>query len=1722
MKKSKFLYVSLASLTLAPYVSGVGLAANSLTAHAEEKTEATVSSETETVNSTQESSQTEMSTEKSEASSEKATETTEEATTTSTESKSSSKEANQKDAEVKPAWSTAFQDGQMGSWTDVVGGNKRTLQDGALDFIRETSKGNNSVSLLQDSPEQADGEVEAAFKIKNGEGRVGVIVRGVDADHWVFVGFNTGKWLIEVPGAWKDDITGPAIAADTLYILKVRYEGEKITIWLNGEKFYEDTPTLAGGKKIQTQAGHVGVRNWYDTKTISYNYFKNGAVGSIPEIVPEIIQVDPVHVFTEIGEEPSLPTQVNTVYNTGEQKKADVTWEQIPAENLEKEGTFTVKGQVAGTEIQAVATVDVVGEGEQEAGDVIGTKELKAVLDPTFPRVIRYQDGEGNKLFSGQSEKINKVAVNGKNYEATATKEKTNENDTKAVYHVNVEELGLTFDTEFTVEDNQVFHMKLTNIKEGAQLINTISIPNQGLVSVASTEKGAAFAGAKMNTGTNANNGNKNGDTFQNLNHYSTEGTDPYMYAFLSKDKGAASIWTNAYGDQTVDNSDSSRLYKQTAKTDRGYVTSLWSGAWTIRPFGAPANYKTTDTPELKIKFSADLNDDKQVDWQDAAIGFRDIMNNPVGAEKVPELVNQRIPFNFASQATNPFLDTLDETKRIYNLTDGLGQMVLLKGYQNEGHDSAHPDYGPVGKRPGGEADMNALVNKGHDLNAIFGVHINATESYPEAKSFNEELVNVDQDRWDWLDPSYAINQRNDALSGNRGKRLDELKQNVPNLDYIYLDVWGNQGEAGWMSREMAKEVNDRGWILANEFPNAMEYSSIWNHWSAEKAYGGTSTKGFNSNIVRFIRNHQKDTWVISDNPLLGGAEFEAHEGWVGKTDFNSYEEVTFRTNIPTKFLQHYQITNWDTTTAKSGQIYGTIKLGNEKGKVVVTQNEGEERTITLDGHEVLKGDSYLIPWNIEGENKAYHWNENGGTTTWDLPSALQDKNNLHVYQLTDQGRIDLGGATVSGNQVTIEAKAKTPYVIAEGAEVKQVEFGIDTPFKDPGFNGKDTLQNWDVLAGKPQVTRNPNGDYVLEPGNDALEMTQTLKKLEAGDYSFYVNTESHGRKVKARIQVNNKLYVREFENSMVQNYIQADVNHTSTAYPQYMQKLRLDFTVPEDATVKVSLLADKGEETARFDDLRIVSRNTEVQNLKKNLVITQDFEDEQAIGLFPFVKAQAGGVEDPRVHLSELHDPYTQYGWNGNKVSDVLEGKWSLKAHKQGAGMMLQTTPQNVAFEPNVKYTVSFDYQTDGADNFYVGSLDQEFTAGNDENIQKVNWSKDSISSTAADGKTKHFSMDVTGAESGKTTVGIYTNGGAYDLIIDNFKVEREATHDVKQLEKAIAEAKDSMKDQPNIARLRLFAATPKKIYTEESLAVLSQQLQDAEKVAKDTDASQLEIDEATKTLNESIEMLVVEGTENDTSELTKLIDQAKDVTPSEGHIFTAESLEKLQKALEKAQAVLGNEAATQEEINQATTDLAAAIDGLEETAITTDVDTKDLQAALKKAKESKPQTGYQYTAATQKALSAAIAKAEKVLADSQATQAAVDEATTALEKAVAELKEEKIKDSSEESTSSTDDSTGTTDSSSNSTDDSTSGTKDSTEATSDSQKNGAGSNGSNNQSNHQNQQNSTNVTVKQEQKGLLPHTGENRSISALIAGIGLALLGIAGLIFYRKKSTK
>lgn len=79
----------------------------------------------------------------------------------------------------------------------------------------------------------------------------------------------------------------------------------------------------------------------------------------------------------------------------------------------------------------------------------------------------------------------------------------------------------------------------------------------------------------------------------------------------------------------------------------------------------------------------------------------------------------------------------------------------------------------------------------------------------------------------------------------------------------------------------------------------------------------------------------------------------------------------------------------------------------------------------------------YLLPWTDSDtkETKLYHYNLEGGTSTWNVPDGFTG--NLTMYELSDQGRGEAIAVPVSNGQITLEAKAKTAYVIVtDGKEM--------------------------------------------------------------------------------------------------------------------------------------------------------------------------------------------------------------------------------------------------------------------------------------------------------------------------------------------------------------------------------------------------------------------------------------------------------------------------------------------------------------------------------------------------------------------------------------------------------------------------------------------------------------------------------------------------------------
>src|SRR5699024_8971823 len=68
----------------------------------------------------------------------------------------------------------------------------------------------------------------------------------------------------------------------------------------------------------------------------------------------------------------------------------------------------------------------------------------------------------------------------------------------------------------------------------------------------------------------------------------------------------------------------------------------------------------SSNNPVIKVAVAEDVNEDNKVDWQDAAIAYRDIMQDIQGWQDVNNLVGTRIVMNFGSQAPQPFLKSLD------------------------------------------------------------------------------------------------------------------------------------------------------------------------------------------------------------------------------------------------------------------------------------------------------------------------------------------------------------------------------------------------------------------------------------------------------------------------------------------------------------------------------------------------------------------------------------------------------------------------------------------------------------------------------------------------------------------------------------------------------------------------------------------------------------------------------------------------------------------------------------------------------------------------------------------------------------------------------------------------------------------------------------------------------------------------------------------------------
>ncbi|MGW1894258.1 endo-alpha-N-acetylgalactosaminidase family protein [Streptomyces sp. NPDC002004] len=988
----------------------------------------------------------------------------------------------------------------------------------------------------------------------------------------------------------------------------------------------------------------------------------------------------------------------------------------------------------------ALPVVSPAASAERAEGTVIGSARLAVAVADDFPRVLSYTDRATGARILGSTRPVTSVTLNGKAYDVQA-KGSPRTTASTAAYTLTFPDLpGVELDAKLSVA-GRATTFKVTAVRDtGTFRVGTIDIPGHDLVSVGSTDGGAATAFTRLSTDSTV----PTADVFAEVTGSTAPDASPVgaSYAIVNTGRLAAAVESDSAYDKPsgATGGDHARFWHQARKEADGSTrVGVWSGQWTYRGDGAPEPAKGDDLPWAKVVVTPDANDDGTVDWQDGAVAFRSIGITPQGAGRTPDRVITHIPFNFASQATHPFLRTLDDVKRISLATDGLGQLALLKGYQSEGHDSAHPDYGGnINKRAGGLKDLNTLLRSGRKWGATFGAHVNATEAYPVAHHFDDKLVDSTKPGWDWLDQSYAIDQRRDVDSGDLARRLKELRDETdPNLSLIYIDVYYTHG---WTAEQTAKAVREQGWDLGTEWSDKFERESLWSHWANDLDYGGPANKGLNSKIIRFIRNGEKDVW--NNDPVLGQTAIAEFEGWTGENDWNAFYDNVWQRDLPAKFLQHQRITRWDGNDITfTGGLRGTVEDGR--------------RTFYDHGRKVLDGTAYLLPW--DGGSKLYHYNKTGGTTSWAVSGT-----SYTVYRLTDNGRVKTGTVRAEGGRVTLKAEAKQPYVLYPAHSTPRAvdpHWGEGTPVADPGFNDAG-LRAWDRTGTVRRDTDGNGRNSAALTGGAAAAVAQRVSGLEPGKRytaSAWIEIEP-GKERHTTLSAGGRSVA--LDRSTLDNTLAASDWHST-----YMQRVKVAFTAPSNGATTLEVRAAGGSDArVRVDDVRVVAGAPAAE---PGTVVSEDFEHVDQ-GWGPFVKGGGGGVTDPRTHIAQKHAPYTQAGWNGKLVDDVIDGGESLKTHEGNNGLVYRTTPATVPLKAGHAYRVAYDYQSSHAGAFeWVTGYDR--IAGGE--ARSVETRRTPIGQRRTTG---HFSEELT-AGCGDTWVGLRMRDDApdtADFVLDDFTV--------------------------------------------------------------------------------------------------------------------------------------------------------------------------------------------------------------------------------------------------------------------------------------------------------------------------------------------------------------
>lgn len=544
----------------------------------------------------------------------------------------------------------------------------------------------------------------------------------------------------------------------------------------------------------------------------------------------------------------------------------------------------------------------------------------------------------------------------------------------------------------------------------------------------------------------------------------------------------------------------------------------------------------------VKVVVTGDANNDSKINWQDAAIAYRDIMDPMTGENLARQTIAVDILHNYYGVQAWTWENALDYIKKRSLATDNFPQIVLLKaGHRQYG--DGHPNFDDGNTLLGGNVGLQWLTNEAKGLNTSMGVHLGLNEIYQES-IYYEGMPIRSKGAWDFVDRygaqiAYDMAFREDtqysseAIKPNNYKSIfdylyDRLDRMYPEMKFHYLDVsTGNTSgyEARWTGMKTVETFRDKNWAFFTEFPhNIVQYEpnnradtiayqpryNNWNHTYYFRNDGEEAgERNGGSDIRRFIVNDLTIYGSGSRNlqNILGPGYYKGYGmlGWHEHTnsDNNTLGDAVnefWEHILPDTYLKNFPLTNLDMenntalfekgvksvynpatkarTISRDGVVYGIIDNRDENFK--------KRRNVSLYNPKPDWINSELfMPWDPITEDKIYVYSTSGDKT-WELPKSWQTAgvSSVTLYKLDDtKGRIKVATYDVSnGKDVTLDGlEAKTGYVLYKEEVTQQpMEWGA-----------------------RPEKYAGPSTDQAASIDTNDMDYQKTYKNPQIKDINF-------------------------------------------------------------------------------------------------------------------------------------------------------------------------------------------------------------------------------------------------------------------------------------------------------------------------------------------------------------------------------------------------------------------------------------------------------------------------------------------------------------------------------------------------------------------------------------------------------------------------------------------